>query len=150
MRMSKAIKVEKERLEKIFSQILNKLNLDLNIVYQPMSPYKIKKQPHIYFYIERSYRDKEDKNTFLVTFNPALLPTVTLSKMKRHAFHEILHALTWPFTDEYSEVIKYIKDIKLHNELTERHLHTRENIVYTFERKLGPLILTDADWSSED
>lgn len=151
MRMSAATKEQQERVEKAFSYIISKYKLDLNIIIMPMSPGKLKRYPTTFFTIERSNREKQDKNTFLVYFNQEFIALATKGQLLRHCLHEILHAVTWPFVDEWEEVVKYIdKNVELYNELQIRARDTRENVIYLLEKKLGPHILSEADWNGDD
>lgn len=148
--MSESTKIEYEKVNKAFIIIINKLSLDLNIICRPMSPGKLKRYSKTYFTIERSNRKTQDRKSFIVYFNQDIMAGLNLSQAKRHAWHEILHALTWPFVDEYEEVTKYLKDQPdLYGELTSRAYDTRENVIYNLERCLGPVVLPESDWSEE-
>jgi hypothetical protein len=58
--------------------------------------------------------------------------------------------MTWPFVDEFEECVKYLKDEPaLYGELQSRAYDTRENVIYTLERSLGPLILSECLWDEE-
>ena len=150
-RMSVKTKEQYDRVEKAFQLIVSRFQLDINIMISPMSPGKLKRYSTTYFTIERSNRDKQDKNTFQVYFNQEYLASVSRGKLLRHCLHEILHALTWPFVDEYEEVVKYVsKNHELRKELDSRAYDTRENVIYTLERKLGPTLLPEADWNGAD
>lgn len=149
--MSNATKEQYDRVEKAFQLIVTRFQLDINFIICPMTPGKLKRYSTTYFTIERSNRDKQDKNTFLVYFNQEYLGSISKGKLLRHSLHEILHALTWPFVDEYEEVVKYIsKNADLRKELDNRAYNTRENVIYTLERKLGPTLLPEADWNGAD
>lgn len=149
--MSAATKIEYEKVNKAFNVIISKLKLDLNVIARPMTPGKLKRYSKTYFTIERSNRDKQDRKSFVVYFNQDIMSGLTLMQTKRHAWHEILHALTWPFVDEYEEVTKYLKDQPdLYGELVSRAYDTRENVIYGLERTLGPVVLPEADWSEDD
>jgi phage regulator Rha-like protein len=148
--MSAAIKVEHDKVNKAFSQIISKLSLDINIISRPMSSGKLKRYSKTYFTIERSNRDKQDRKSFVVYFNQDIISTLNLAQTKRHAWHEILHAITWAFVDEFEEVVKYLKDQPdLYGELVSRAYDTRENVIYNLERCLGPVVLPESDWSEE-
>ena len=148
--MKETLKKEQVRITKAFSYLQKKLKLDLVLIIDPMSPNQLKKYEGTHFTIERSHRSTQDKNTFLVKFNQSVTCSMTLLQIKRHAFHEILHALTWPYIDEYFSVIKHIPEPLLYNELAARSADTRENVTYTLERKLGPFVLPQCDWSTEE
>jgi hypothetical protein len=148
--MSEATKIEKEKVDKAFTGIINKLNYDLNTITRHMSPGKLKRYSKTYFTIERSNRKRQDLKSFIVYFNQDIMQELTLTQVKRHAFHEILHAMTWPFVDEYEECTKYLKDQPdLYGELVSRAYDTRENVIYNMERSLGPIVLPECDWSEE-
>ena len=149
--MSAATKVEKEKIAKAFGCIISRIKLDINIISRHMSPGKFKRYPKTYFTIERSNRDKQDRKSFIVYFNQDIMSTLTLTQAKRHAWHEVLHAITWPFVDEYEEATKYLKDQPdLYGELVSRGYDTRENVIYGMERTLGPFVLPECDWSDDE
>src|ERR1035437_13293 len=148
--MSEKAKIEKEKVEKAFNGIISKLNLDLNIICRSMSAGKLKRYSKTYFTIERSNRKTQDRKSFIVYFNQDIMVDLTINQIKRHAFHEVLHAMTWPFVDEFEECVKYLKDEPaLYGELQSRAYDTRENVIYTLERSLGPLILSECLWDEE-
>lgn len=150
MRMSEKTKIEKEKVDKAFSVILAKLHYNLNILCRPMSPGKLKRYSKTYFTIERSNRKRQDTKSFIVYFNQEIMNLLSVNQIKRHAFHEVLHAITWPFVDEFEEVTKYLKDQPdLYGELVSRAYDTRENVIYNMERSLGPIVLPESDWSEE-
>jgi hypothetical protein len=115
-----------------------------------MSPGKLKRYSKTYFTIERSNRKRQDTKSFIVYFNQEIMNLLSVNQIKRHAFHEVLHAITWPFVDEFEEVTKYLKDQPdLYGELVSRAYDTRENVIYNMERSLGPIVLPESDWSEE-
>ena len=65
---------------------------------------------------------------------------------RRHAFHEVLHALTWPLFDEAEAAIRSVPDSRLRKELMDRSIDARENVVYELERKIGPLCFPSLPW----
>jgi hypothetical protein len=143
-------KTEKIRVIKAFKYITEKLKFDVVLIIEPMTPRRLKIYETSHFTIERSNRSTQDKSTFLVHFNQNVISKLSLLQIKRHAFHEILHTMTWPYIDEYFAVIKHISDIALYNELARRSEDTRENVTYMLERKLGPFVLPQCDWSIEE
>jgi hypothetical protein len=151
MRMSVKTQEQYDRVEKAFSFINSKFQLDLNFIILPMTPGKLKRYSKTFFTIERSNREKQDRNTFLIYFNQDFIAEATKGKLLRHCLHEIFHAVTWPFVDEFEEVTKYLdKNAELYNELHKRAKDTRENVIYALERKLGPHLLPEANWNGED
>ena len=137
---------EKDRVFSAFDYIVKKFSLDLNLI---VTSSQVKKDSTL-FTIERSARESSDRNTFLITFNREKTKLMELPELYRHAFHEILHSLTWGYIDEHGEVLKYIKDKTLSKELQLREADTRENITYLLERKLGPFALPEAAWDIDD
>lgn len=130
---------EKKQLERIqyaFDSVLKKLDLDYILFF-------VKRKQKVYFYIERNLRGKEDKNSFIISYNPEIIINKSNSEIRDDAFHEILHAMTWDYSDEYSSVIKYIKNKELRKELETRNFEVREQVTYLLERKFGPLIFPD-------
>ena len=97
--------------------------------------------------IQRSYRGTEDRKVWLVTFDPAYVERETLAALRRHAFHEVLHALTWPLFDEAEAAIRRVPDLHVRRELLARSLDARENVVYELERKIGPLAFPQLPWT---
>lgn len=141
---------EQDRVIKSFKYLTDKLKVDLCFIIEPMNPRKLKLYNSSYFIIERSNRSTQDKNTFLIHFNQDIISKLTLLQIKRRAFHEVMHAMTCPYIDEYYAVIKHISDITLYKELAGRADDMRENVTYLLERKLGPFVLPQCDWSKDD
>ncbi len=96
--------------------------------------------------IQRSDRGTEDKKAWIVTFDPELVAKETMPELRRHAFHEMLHAITWPLFDEAEAAIRRIPDSAARKEILSRALDARENIVYDLERKVGPLAFPHLPW----
>lgn len=151
--LKKDITEYQEKVTTVTTYVIKKLAIDYNIQVQCMTPYSYKKKfPNAIVAISRSGRGLEDKLTFLLEFNPVVLKNgeITFTELKRHVFHEILHALTWPFIDEQNATIDHIKNNKpLKEELHKRMLHVREDIIYNLERKLGKFVLPECDWENE-
>lgn len=97
--------------------------------------------------IQRSDRGTEDRKAWIVTFDPDYVAKETLPALRRHAFHEVLHALTWPLFDEAEAAIRAVPDVRLRKELLARSLDARENVVYDLERKIGPLAFPQLPWA---
>lgn len=149
----KDLPIIEEKVSSIVATLLKRLDLDLNIVVSPMTQYEYtKKFPNARLTIVRSERGLEDKPTFRLQFNPSILKNdnTTQAELKRDVFHEILHALTWAFIDEQDAIIEHIKgNSSLKKELKKRTHHVREGVVYILERKLGPFILHECDWTKD-
>ena len=75
------------------------------------------------------------------------LPHEEAAALRRHAFHEVLHALTWPLFDEVEAAIRRVPEVGVRRELLARSLDARENVVYELERKIGPLAFPQLPWS---
>ena len=97
--------------------------------------------------IQRSFRGTEDRKVWLVTFDADYVAGESLSALRRHAFHEVLHALTWPLFDEAEAAIRRVPDLAVRRELMARSLDARENVVYELERKIGPLAFPQLPWA---
>lgn len=151
--LKKDITEYQERVSTITAFVIKRLSVDFNIQIQCMSPYNYrKKYRQAILSLTRSGRGLEDKLTFLLEFNPFVLKNeqITNTQLKRHVFHEILHAITWPFIDEQDATIHHIKNNKdLKKELHKRMYHVREDVIYNLERKLGPHVLPECDWAVE-
>ena len=149
----KDLPVFEEKVSTIVNQLLKRLDLDLNIQVAPMTQYEYtKKFPTARMTMVRSDRGLEDKPTFYLQFNPAMLKNdnITQADLKRDIFHELLHALTWSFIDEQDAIIEHIKgNASLKKELKKRTHQVREGVVYILERKLGPFILHECDWTRD-
>lgn len=134
---------ETERVRRALEYVKRRLKLDLEFV---ASPAPVGEHPGI-LDIERTYRGTEDRKVWLVTFDPEVIAKETTVALRRHAFHEVLHALTWPLFDEVEAAIRNILDPGIRKELTDRAIDARENVVYELERKLGPLAFPRLLWT---
>jgi hypothetical protein len=94
----------------------------------------------------RSDRGQQDKATFLVFVNSDMLAKMPVSDIHRHVFHEICHIMSWEYTDEMENMLKYIEEGPLKDELVNRMIDVRENVTYTFERTFGPFVLPTLNW----
>lgn len=130
------------RVRKALEYVKKRLKLDLEFVVQPG---EVHEQLGL-LDIERSERGTEDRKVWIVTFDPELVSKESLAALRRHAFHEVLHALTWPLFDEAEAAIRSVPDSKLRKELMDRSIDARENVVYELERKIGPLCFPTLPW----
>jgi predicted metal-dependent peptidase len=130
-----------EKVKNAFDFFIKKFQLDVTILIFPLTKKQQKDYPSAVFLIVQSERKLEDKTLFFIYFNEKTINKLSEDAIKKHAFHEILHILTWDFTNEFAETIKYVKDKNLKDELEKRHIDLRENVVYRMERKLGKFIL---------
>lgn len=130
------------RVRKALEYVKKRLKLDLEFVVQPG---EVHEQLGL-LDIERSLRGTEDRKVWIVTFDPELVSRESLAALRRHAFHEVLHALTWPLFDEAEAAIRSVPDSKLRKELMDRSIDARENVVYELERKIGPLCFPTLPW----
>jgi len=136
-------KRETERVKRAIEYVKRRLRVDLEFVVSPADPGE-----HAGLLdISRSYRGTEDRKVWLVTFDVELVSKETTSALRRHAFHEVLHALTWPLYDEVEAAIRRVPDPGIRRELTQRSLDARENVVYELERKIGPLAFPHLPWT---
>ena len=141
--MAAAKKKQTERVQKAIEYVKKRLRLDHEFIVGPGEP----QEQFGLLDIERSERGTEDKKTWVVSFHPDLVAKESMQALRRHAFHEMLHAITWPLFDEVETAIKRIPDAAIRKELMNRALDARENIVYDLERKVGPLAFPHLPWS---
>ena len=130
------------RVRKALVYVKRRLKLDLEFVVEPG-------EVHDQFGlldIERSQRGTEDRKVWVVSFDTELVARESLAALRRHAFHEVLHALTWPLFDEAEAAIRRVPDSKVRKELMDRSIDARENVVYELERKIGPLCFPSLPW----
>lgn len=130
------------RIRKALDYVKRRLRLDLEFVVLPGEPGELSGVMEI----ERSYRGTEDRKVWIVTFDVTYVSRETAYALRRHAFHEVLHALTWPLYDEVEAAIRRVPDNAVRRELIARSLDARENVVYELERKLGPLVFPMLPW----
>ena len=131
------------RVRKALEYVKKRLKLDLEFVVQAG-------EVHDQFGlldIERSQRGTEDRKVWIVSYDPELVSKESLAALRRHAFHEVLHALTWPLFDEAEAAIRRVPDSTLRKELMDRSIDARENVVYELERKIGPLAFPHLPWT---
>ena len=134
---------EADRVRRAVAYVKRRLHLDLEFVVSPAP-----EGTHAGILdIERSYRGTEDRKVWLITFDATVVETETTAALRRHAFHETLHALTWPLFDEVEAAIRRIPEPAVRKELIDRALDARENVVYELERKLGPLAFPHLPWT---
>ncbi len=132
-----------ERVRRALEYVKRRLKLDLVLVASPAPD-----GDHAGILgIERSYRGTEDRKVWLVTFDVEVIAKETTAALRRHAFHEVLHALTWPLFDEVEAAIRRIPDPGVRKELTDRAIDARENVVYELERKIGPVAFPHLVWT---
>lgn len=97
----------------------------------------------------RSNRGQADKNSFILFFDSEQTKLLTTNALRRTVWHEWLHAATWDYTDEVENIMKYLKDSPLKDELIDRLYNARENVTYNLERTLGPHIFPSFDWEEK-
>jgi hypothetical protein len=134
---------ETERVRRALEYVKRRLELDLELV----ASHATEGEHAGILDIERSYRGTEDRKVWLVTFDAEVVAKETTAALRRHAFHEVLHALTWPLFDEVEAAIRRIPEPGVRKELTDRAIDARENVVYELERKLGPLAFPHLPWT---
>ena len=131
-----------DRVKKALDYVKRKLRLDMEFVVIPAEP----GESSGVMEIERSDRGTEDRKAWVITFDVNYVTHETAYALRRHAFHEVLHALTWPLFDEVEAAIRRVPDTAVKRELMARSLDARENVVYELERKLGPLAFPMLPW----
>lgn len=131
------------RVRKALEYVKKRLRLDLEFVVEPG---EVHEQIGL-LDIGRSGRGTEDRKVWVVTFDLDAVSRETLSALRRHAFHEVLHALTWPLFDEAEAAIRRVPDSGVRKELMDRSIDARENVVYELERKIGPLVFPSLPWA---
>ena len=136
-------RAQAERVKRALSYVKKRLRLDIEFVVEAGDP---QDQAGL-LDIQRSFRGTEDRKVWLVTFDVISVATETLAALRRHAFHEVLHALTWPLFDEAEAAIRRVPDSGVRRELMARSLDARENVVYELERKIGPLAFPQLPWT---
>ncbi|MBL8114468.1 MAG: hypothetical protein JNK60_16430 [Acidobacteria bacterium] len=134
---------EKERVARAMEYVKTRLRLDLEFV---VIPGEEGEQVGV-LEIERSLRGTEDRKAWIVSFDVDLVSKEPAAALRRHAFHEVLHALTWPLFDEVEAAIRRVPEVGVRRELMARSLDARENVVYELERKIGPLAFPQLPWS---
>jgi hypothetical protein len=132
-----------ERVRRAVEYVKRRLRIDLEFV---VVPGRTDEQVGV-LDIQRSFRGTEDRKVWLVTFDADYVATESLAALRRHAFHEVLHALTWPLFDEAEAAIRRVPDSGVRRELLARSLDARENVVYELERKIGPLAFPQLPWA---
>ncbi len=135
-------RAQAERVKRALEYVKKRLKLDLEFVVSPGEPGD---QAGV-LDIQRSFRGTEDRKVWLVSFDPEYVAKETLSALRRHAFPEVRHALTWPLFDEAEAAIRRVPDSGVRRELMARSLDARENVVYELERKIGPLAFPQLPW----
>jgi len=130
------------RVRKALDYVKKRLKLDLEFVVEAGEVH----EQFGLLDIERTMRGTEDRKVWVVSFDPELVSKESLAALRRHAFHEVLHALTWPLFDEAEAAIRRVPDSTLRKELMGRSIDARENVVYELERKIGPLCFPSLSW----
>ena len=130
--MARGVSDEKKRVERAASYVLKRLNCSYVFVAVPSSDKKM------LLSIERSTRGAQDKNIFIVGFNPITVSKLSRNKLRQAVLHEWLHASSWELYDEIEKLLSFLKPGPLQKELYQRYLDTRENVVYSIERSVGP------------
>lgn len=146
----KAHSEETARIIAVFEVLRKRIKLDLNLIIYPFSPSHLKKFPLSLFTCERSARKTEDKATFCIKYNPEKTISLSQNEIKRHAWHEIAHIIFMPLRDEHEAAVSHIYSSKLAKELRKREYETQENVAYLLERKLGPFLLPELNFDTEE
>ena len=132
-----------ERVARALEYVKKRLRLDLEFVVCPGE----EGEQFGVLDIQRSQRGTEDRKVWIVSYDANYVATESLAALRRHAFHEVLHALTWPLFDEAEAAIRRVPDSAVRRELMARSMDARENVVYELERKIGPLAFPQLPWT---
>lgn len=147
-------KTEQKRVERAASYITKRLGPRFIFLTTSLSEFKRESETSEdeeggIMAISRSNRGQADKNSFILFFDPEQTKSLTTNALRRTVWHEWLHAATWDYTDEVENILKYLKDSPLKDELIERLYNARENVTYNLERTLGPHIFPSFKWDED-
>lgn len=151
---SRLDKTEQKRVERAASYITKRLGPRFIFLTTSLSEFKRESETSEeeeggIMAISRSNRGQADKNSFILFFDPEQTKDLTTNALRRTVWHEWLHAATWDYTDEIENILKYLKDGPLKDELIERLYNARENVTYNLERTLGPHIFPSFKWDED-
>lgn len=151
---SRLDKTEQKRVERAASYITKRLGPRFIFLTTSLSEFKRESETSEdeeggIMAISRSNRGQADKNSFILFFDPEQTKNLTTNALRRTVWHEWLHAATWDYTDEIENILKYLKDGPLKEELIERLYNARENVTYNLERTLGPHIFPSFKWDED-
>jgi hypothetical protein len=135
-------KREKERIEKAFNWVQRKLNTKYNLIFKQFvaaNDQEVSEDTHLC--VERTVRDTEDPDCFLVYFDTSNTIPRSFKTLKQDALHEMIHVISWIRRDVFDDTIKHVKPLSLRKELTKRFYDADEKITYTMERSVGPFIV---------
>lgn len=146
-------KTEQKRVERAAAYITKRLGPQFIFLTTSLREFKnsgeVSEEEGGILAISRSNRGQADKSSFIIFFDPEQTKLLTTNALRRTVWHEWLHAATWDYTDEIENIVKYIKDGPLKDELLERMYNVRENVTYNLERTLGPHIFPNFNWEED-
>jgi hypothetical protein len=145
-------KKEFKRVQSAICYIVTKMKLEMSFTLDRLS-IKDKKE-YIKQYgdelgimmISRTNRGSQDKNSFIISFDEDQTRLLSMNRLKQCVFHEIIHALTWPFLDELDYLLNNVKDKKVLERSYKEIPDIRENVTYRMERLFGPLCFPHLKW----
>ena len=142
---------EQKRVERAVAYVVKRLNSPILFMVASMADYARSPDDDEggILAIGRSYRGQADKNSFILFFDAEQTKALTSAELRRTVWHEWLHAVTWDYTDEVENIMKYVKDGSLKDELIDRLYNARENVTYNLERTLGPHVFPSFDWEEK-
>jgi hypothetical protein len=150
---SRLEKSEKKRVERAVAYVTKRVVSPIYFLVTSMSELNREdeagKEENGILAICRSNRGQADRSSFLLYFDSEQTKGLTSNELRRTVWHEWLHAVTWDYTDEIENILKYMKSGVLKDELLERLYNTRENVTYNLERTLGPHVFPSFDWTEK-
>lgn len=141
-------KREKQRVEKAFSWVQHKLKTHYNLIFTHFVASKDKVGDGAHIAVDRSGREKEDPETFIIYYDSKNTKDRSFKILKQDALHELIHFTNWKKKDIFDEAIKYIKNPALRKHIEDRYYNAEEASTYILERAVGPFII--ARYSKED
>lgn len=139
-------KYTKKRIEQILGKITKKLNCNLVFLVEKGNKENFEDPEAfntLFLCITPSGRGREDPSAFIVYYNEENLSELTLAQLKSKLFHECLHALSYPLYWQIENLLEYVKNKPLQEELAKQSHHISEDITYKFERSFGPYIFPE-------
>jgi hypothetical protein len=144
---------EIHRVERAATYILKRLSSDIIFLVQGMpedlDDDEVTAEEGGILAICRTNRGQADKKSFILFVNAKQTKDLSANELRRTVFHEWIHAATWLLSDEIENIIKYVKESPLKQELLQRVYDARENITYELERTVGPHIFPSFDWTEK-
>ena len=121
------VRRERERLERAFRYVQRRLKTNLDFTFLRSDDVSL-------LSVQPSERGIEDPACFLIEFNVDTLSALSLQEVRSSAFHEILHAIGWPFWEAATANLPP----KVREHVLKRYW---EPYVYNLERSVGPWVI---------